>query len=297
MKKKILCTGSAGFIMSNYIRQSLYKKQPYVFTGIDTCNDTIKLNNVFSNKDHVFYIGDICVQSFLDVIFEIQKPNIVIHAAELSTSHNIINDNELLQTNVLGTKTVLNSCAKYNIEKFLYLSTYQVNTSPSLYAASKLSGEVITKSMCDYYNIPFNILRLPNVYGPRQSKNKLIPSTINKLINNEKVLLQGDGSKVRDWLHVNDICSAINTVLENGDKDIYEASYKQEFSNLEVVYEICKILKKDGVDFYDDKSNEVDRYISDPTDLLNIGWVPENKFKSTLPSTIEWYNSNKWFFK
>lgn len=315
--KKVLVTGSGGFIFSNFLRKAIYEKQPYIFVSVDNVTKTSVLNNVYSNKNHKFYIGDVSDDHFVNVLFEIERPDIVIHgAAETFVDDSFKNPYKFIQSNVLGTQTITNACVKWNVEKLIYISTDEVygqlkdEAAPSWtefatinprnpYSVSKASGELIVLAAHQTHGLQYNITRSSNNYGPRQSSEKLIPKIIKNIFNNEKIPIYGQGKQIRDWTHVFDNCGAILTVLNNGQaNEIYNISANQEFSNIEVVNEVCNAMNKghELISFITDPRPGHDfRYSISSNKLKGLGWQPNIKFRSGIAQTVEWSLNNKWF--
>lgn len=307
-KNKVLITGSLGFIISNFLRRSILNKVPYSFVSVDKVVNSSLLNNVYINKSLTNnYIADISDAHIIDKIFQFERPEIVIHAAaeEGDTL-------SMISSNIVGTSIVMNAAKKYGVNKIIYLSTDQVygflkeeivanesaKTNPTNeFAISKLSSELFLKDFCENNNLNYIIARISNVYGPRQNQDKLIPYVIKRLLNDEPVELQYSSGENKDWLHVFDLCSALTKLLEtDANNKTYNVSSGQYFSNLEIVYEISKYLQKD-LNLVKFKDAENSWLISDNTELKNVGWELEYKFKSNIGMVCDWYQNNKWFLK
>lgn len=321
--KKILITGSAGFIFGNFIRKAIYDQnqitnKKYVFSSIDRINSNA-LNSMYWNKSHTFYPADIRDQHVIDIIFQYERPDIVIHgAASTHVDTSMTDPNDFVTNNILGTQVIVNSCLKYSVERLIHISTDEVygqlnetdlpwkETSPlsprNPYAASKASAELMVKAAHETHGLIYNITRSSNCYGPRQLPEKLIPKAIKSILENKKIPIYGKGLQMRDWTHVFDNCAGIMTVLEKGEpNEIYNISANQEFTNLEVIYEICKSMEAspDIIDFVvDPRGNGHDfRYAIDSSKIKELGWKPQIKFKDGVQSTCQWFNDNKWFIK
>lgn len=310
-KKKVLITGSCGFIFGNFIRKAIYEKLPYNFVSIDRVSNGA-LNNIYWNKNHNFYIGDINDQHFIDVVFQFERPDIVIHGAEES-----LNEESIINTNVNGTQKIINSCIKHNVEKLIYVSTDKVYgelvddkkssweennviNPNNLFAASKASGELLVTTANKNNGLNYNILRLSNNYGPRQNVNKFIPNIIKNILNDEKINIYDKGLNIRDWTHIFDTCAAISKILDSGKtNETYNISSNHEFSNLELVQKICNIMKKghDLISFIPSTSRQDFRRALNNEKLKSLGWESQIKFKDGLEQTIEWYQMNQWFIK
>lgn len=318
-KKKCLISGSNGFIASNFIRKSLYEKQPYEFVGIDNISKG-SVNNIYINKDYDFHIGDINDSHFLDVIFAYAKPDVVLHmAAETFVDTSLTNPNLFIQTNIMGTQNIINACLKHKVEKLIYCSTDEIyghlesESDPSWtennpmnprspYSASKAAAELLVQSASIAYGLKYNITRSSNNYGPRQYSEKLIPKVIKCILNDEKIPIYGQGLQIRDWLNVYDNCSAILKVISDGkDNEIYNIGANQEFTNIEVVQHICNALGKGHnlISFIEDprKNSHDFRYSVDCTKIKKLGWKPEFKFKDEIVNVCEWFKGNSWWFK
>jgi len=317
--KKVLITGTGGFIYSNFVRKSVYEKQPYTFVSIDKVTKTNVLNNIYANKNHKFYIGDVADQHFINVVMELERPDIVLHgAAHTHVDDSILDPNEFIRSNVLGTQTLLNSCVRWKVEKFIYQSTDEVyghltddsqkswdETAPlnprNPYAASKAAAELLIQAAYHTYGLPYNIIRSSNNYGPRQSVDKLIPKIIKCIINNEKIPIYGKGSQVRSWIHVQDNCAAVQFIMNNGfENEIYNVGTNQELSNIELLHLLSKVMDKDYTDlltFVPDRAGHDFRYSLDCNKLKSLGWEPTIKLRRGLEITVEWYRNNLWFLR
>lgn len=318
-KKKILCTGTGGFIMGNLVRNAIFNKAPYEFVSIDKICKKSTLNNMYSNKNHTFHIGDIADEHFIDVIFEYEKPDIVLHgAAETFVDDSLKEPNKFIHSNVLGTQVLINAAVKSGIEKFVYLSTDEIygqlkddkesswteESSPNPrnpYAASKLAGEYLLKAASESFGLNYNITRSSNNYGPRQTPEKLIPKIIKCILEGKKFPIYGKGAQMRDWLHVFDNCAAIMKVVESGKYgETYNISANQEYSNVEVVQLICNAIGKghDLLEFIEDPRMSHDfRYSISSKKMKELGWEPRWKFKDGIVQCAEWFVNNQFFLK
>lgn len=321
--KKVLITGALGFIFSNFIRKAMYKqlheKYPYTYCTVDKVAFDKTINNTYVNKNlGGSYFADVCDEHIMDKIFLFEKPSIVIHAAaESSVDQSIKDPNSFVKSNVMGTQVIINLCRKYNVEKLIYISTDEVmgalnsekeaawtETDPinprNPYSASKMAGELLVKAAHETHGLNYLITRSSNNYGPRQTTNKLIPRAIECILNDKKIPVYGQGLQIRDWLYVDDNCSAILKLTD--DKyvnETYNISANQEFSNIEVVQNICNLMNKgwDLIQFVEDRPGHDFRYSLDSSKLRATGWQPEKKFKDGLAMCINWYLSNPWWFR
>ena len=323
MTKKVLITGSCGFICSNFVRKIVYEanrnreKYPYAIASVDKVSGNP--NMVYYNANHSFHVADIRDQHVMDVIFNLERPDIVIHAAaETFVDHSLSDPNAFITSNVLGTQVVVNACVKHGVEKLIYISTDEVYgqlTSESdkpwteeeplnprnPYSASKAAGELLVKAAHTSFGLIYNITRSSNNYGPRQTPEKLIPKAIKCIEEGNKIPIYGQGLQIRDWTHVYDNCSAILQVLTHGKpNEIYNISANQEFPNIEVIQSVCNAMEKghDLISFIDDPRTGHDfRYSIDTTKIRELGWKPAYKFKEGIVDTVEWYSKNKYFLK
>jgi dTDP-glucose 4,6-dehydratase len=312
--KKILITGSCGFIMGNFVRKVIYEKQPYQLVSVDRVNFN-NLNSLYWNKSHTFHVADIRDQHIIDIIFEFERPDIVIHAAaETSVDASLVTPNDFMTSNVLGTQVIINACLKYNVEKLIYISTNEIyghlesendqswNECATLnprnpYAASKAAGEMLVKAAHTSHGLIYNITRSSNNYGPRQAPDKLIPMVIKSIQEGKKIPVYGNGLQIRDWTHVFDNFSDIITVLNSGKpNEIYNISANQELPNIEVIQRICNVMENGHqlVEFVKDRPGHDFRYSLDSSKIRELGWKPTFKFKNGIINTVNWFNANKW---
>lgn len=318
MKKKILITGSGGFIFSNFVRRSLFENNKYNIISIDRVEESSILNNIYTNKSHTFFIGDITDSHLLNIIFKTERPDIVIHGAAYTHVDNSIKDNiPFIKSNVQGTQSIIDVCLKYDVEKLIYISTDEIyghlsdESEPSWketsalnprnpYSASKAAGELLVQAAGHTHGLKYIITRSSNNFGPRQSPDKLIPKIIRNVLRNEKVPIYGKGEQVRDWIFVQDKCDAILTLIERGvDNNIYNISAGNEVSNVEMFQNICNTLGKghELLEFVEDRPGHDFRYSVNSDKLRDLGWSPKFKFKQGLLETANWYINNQWFLK
>lgn len=325
IKKKVLITGSLGFIFSNFIRKAIYdskhnpEKASYIFCSVDKAVLSSSLNNAYFNKSiSNHYLADITDQHVMDRIFEIEKPHIVLHgAAESFVDYSLKDPNKFINSNVLGTQVLINSSLKHGVEKFLYVSTDEVyghlsnENEPGWteeaplnprnpYSASKAAGELLVKAAGQSHGLNYNITRSSNNYGPRQTPEKLIPKVIKCILNKEKIPVYGQGLQIRDWTYVMDNCEGILTVLGEGKPgETYNIAANQEFTNIEVVQSICNCMKQghDLISYVEDRPGHDFRYSIDTSKLKELGWKPVYKFKDGIEITVDWYLNNKYYIK
>lgn len=315
--KKVLLTGTCGFIFSNFIRRAIYERQPYHFISIDRVAGNA--NALYFHKNHTFHLADIRDQHIIDKIFQFERPDIVIHgAAESFVDYSLSDPNSFVTSNVLGTQVIINACVKHNIEKLIYISTDEVYgqlTSESdppwteeaplnprnPYSASKAAGELMVRAAHQSHGLTYNITRSSNNYGPRQTPEKLIPKAIKCIMEGKNIPIYGQGLQIRDWTHVFDNCAAILTVLNNGKpNEVYNISANQELPNIEVIQKVCNTMES-GHDLIshiqDPRSGHDFRYSVDSSKIRALGWKPSYRFKDGIIDTVEWYKINHWFLK
>ena len=313
--KKMLITGGAGFIGSNFIHYILSKYNDYQVINLDKLTYAANLDNlkdIEDNKNYRFIHGDIADQEFIFKLFEDKKFDIVINfAAESHVDNSILNPQIFTITNILGTQVLLDACRKYNIKRFHQISTDEVygelplddknilftektplNPS-SPYSASKASADMLVKSYYRTYSLPITISRCSNNYGPYQHLEKLIPLMISKAINNDNLPVYGNGLNVRDWLHVYDHCTAIDLIIHEGKiGEIYNIGGNNEKSNIDVVKIILKELGKSEklIKYVNDRPGHDLRYAIDSTKIkTTLNWKPVYSFEKGILDTIKWY--------
>lgn len=313
--KKMLITGGAGFIGSNFIHYILSKYNDYQVINLDKLTYAANLDNlkdIEDNKNYRFIHGDIADQEFIFKLFENEKFDIVINfAAESHVDNSILNPQIFTITNILGTQVLLDACRKYNIKRFHQVSTDEVygelplddksilftektplNPS-SPYSASKASADMLVKSYYRTYSLPITISRCSNNYGPYQHLEKLIPLMISKAINNDNLPVYGNGLNVRDWLHVYDHCTAIDLIIHEGKiGEIYNIGGNNEKSNIDVVKIILKELGKSEklIKYVNDRPGHDLRYAIDSTKIkTSLNWKPVYSFEKGILDTIKWY--------
>ncbi|CAM4274650.1 dTDP-glucose 4,6-dehydratase [Paenibacillus alkaliterrae] len=307
----ILVTGGMGFIGSNFLHY--WKRQHPQDSAIN-----VDLLTYAGNPDNVaelegkagyqFVQGNIGDTPLMDQLME-QGIDAVVHfAAESHVDRSIRDPSGFVVTNVLGTQRLLESARKHQVKKFVHVSTDEVygtlgsegvftETTPlapnSPYSASKAGSDLLVRAYYETYGFPAVITRCSNNYGPRQFPEKLIPLIITRAIHNESIPIYGDGMNVRDWLYVDDHCSAIERVIENGEPgEVYNVGGQNERTNLEVVQSILQQLGKptDLIHFVDDRPGHDRRYAIDAAKIQKeLGWMPRYSFETGIKKTIEWY--------
>ena len=316
---KIVVTGGAGFIGSNFIFYMLEKHPSYRIICLDKLTYAGNLNTLkhIMNKDSFRFVkADICDRNAVDKLFEEEKPDIVVNfAAESHVDRSIENPGVFLQTNIIGTQTLMDACRKYGIMRYHQVSTDEVygdlpldrpdmfftektpiHTS-SPYSASKASADLLALAYHRTYGLPVTISRCSNNYGPYQFPEKLIPLMIVNALNDKPLPVYGKGENVRDWLYVEDHCKAIDLIIHNGrNGEVYNIGGHNEMRNIDIVKLICKELGKPEslITFVTDRKGHDMRYAIDPTKIqTELGWLPETKFAYGIKKTIRWYLDNR----
>lgn len=312
---KFLITGGAGFIGANYLHYVVNKYKDDEFINVDKLTYAGNLDNLkdIENKENYkFVYGDIADREFIYNLFDKEKFDYVINFAAESHVDRSIEDPEcFIKTNVLGTSILLDACLKYGITRFHQISTDEVYgdlplDKPELmfkedsiikpsspYSASKASADMLVLAYHRTYKLPVTISRCSNNYGPYQHNEKLIPKMIEKAMYNEPLTIYGHGHQVRDWIHVDDHCIAVDMIVRMGKTgEIYNIGGYEEVSNNDVVSMILDILDKPHslIVHVDDRLGHDLRYAIDCTKLQNeLGWKTTHSFKEGLKETINWY--------
>ena len=321
---KLIITGGAGFIGSNFIYYELKQHSEEKFICLDKltyAGNLSSLKYAMQQPNFKFVKGDIADRDFVYSLFEAEKPDVVVNfAAESHVDRSILEPELFLKTNVIGAGVLMDACRKYGIKRYHQVSTDEVygdlpldrsdlfftemtplHTS-SPYSASKASADLLVLAYHRTYGLPVTISRCSNNYGPYHFPEKLIPLMIINALHDKPLPVYGDGANVRDWLYVEDHCSAIDLIIRQGRAgEVYNVGGHNEKSNLDVVKIILKALGKseDLITFVKDRPGHDRRYAIDPTKIHNeLGWLPQTKFEDGISKTIEWYLTNKdWWQK
>lgn len=311
MTKKILVTGGAGFIGSNFIKYMLNQYKSYQIINLDLLTYAGNLNNLKELEDNVnyqFIKGDICDVQLVEDLLKDKIDFIVNFAAESHVDRSIKDPAIFVKTNIMGTQVLLDLARKYNIKRFIQISTDEVygslgkerlfsEDSPlapsSPYSASKASADLLVKSYYKTFNLPINITRCSNNYGPQQYPEKLIPLMITNALEDKDLPVYGDGLQIRDWLYVEDHCKAIDLVLHKGKiGEIYNIGANNERTNLEIIKFILEYLNKPFslIKHVKDRPGHDRRYAINFRKIQKeLGWEPEYSFEDGLKATIDWY--------
>lgn len=319
---KIMVTGGAGFIGSNFIRHMLTSYPEHSILNLDNLTYAGNLENlkgIESLSHYTFIKGDIADGRLLE---SIEFDAIINFAAESHVDRSILNSYPFLQTNVIGTQCLLEAAKKRKC-RILHVSTDEVygsieeglfiETSPVLpnspYAASKASADLLARAYHETYGLDVSVTRCSNNYGPYQFPEKLIPLVILNAIEGKPIPVYGDGKNVRDWIHVSDHCKAIDLIFHKGKAGtVYNVGARNEVQNIDIIKKILMIMDEkkrhekrsftDLIAYVQDRPGHDRRYAIDPTKVeTELGWRPEIDFDKGISSTVEWYMENREWWK
>lgn len=312
--KTYIVTGGAGFIGSRFVNFILEKYDDVRVVNVDKLTYAGNPENIKGLSDderHIFCKDDICNEQRIKEIFQLYKPNYVVNfAAESHVDRSIGKPEDFIQTDVFGTFILLEASRKHKIEKFIQISTDEVygstlgdpfrETDPlmpsSPYSASKTAADRLAYSYFKTYDLPVIITRASNNYGSYQYPEKLIPLFITNAMDDKPMPLYGDGLNVRDWLYVEDHCSAVDFIISKGvDGEVYNVGGGNELTNIVITDIILKMTDKssDLIKFVDDRPGHDRRYALDCTKLTDLGWKAETDFEDAMKNTVEWYQNNR----
>ncbi len=319
---RLLVTGGAGFIGSNFIRYWLKKYPQDEIVNLDKLTYAGHLSSTkdFSsnNKNYKFLKGDICDSK---VVEEAMKGvDIVVHfAAESHVDRSILGPAEFIRTNVVGTQVLLDAALKLKVKRFHHVSTDEVFGALSLdskdkfnektlynprspYSASKAASDHLVRAYLHTYGLPVTITNTSNNFGPYQDPEKLLPRLITNLLDGEKPPIYGDGKYIRDWLYVEDHARAIDLIIQKGKvgETYLVGGLTQDINNLEVAKKLLKIFGKDNswLKFVKDRPGHDRRYAVDWTKIKKeLGWNPQFSFDEYLKKTVNWYKENEWWWR
>jgi dTDP-glucose 4,6-dehydratase len=313
--KRILITGGAGFIGSNFVRLLLKERSEYTIFNLDKLTYAGNLSTIAdfkSSPQYNFIHGDIADADLVESIFANGIGAVVNFAAESHVDRSISDPGVFIRSNIQGVHTLLEAARRHKTQRFLQISTDEVygelgengyfseqtHIAPSSpYSSSKASGDLFVQAWHHTYGMHTNITRCSNNYGPYQFPEKLIPVIISKALNNEPLPIYGDGSNIRDWIHVFDHNRAALTVLEKGTSGrIYNIGSSSEKSNLTLVKVLLDIMGKPHslITFVKDRPGHDWRYAIDSSRIQNeLNWAPTFTFEEGIRQTVEWYLENK----
>lgn len=319
---KVIVTGGAGFIGSNFIFYMLDKYQETQIICLDCLTYAGHLHTLSTIRDNArfsFRKVNITDKEAVEKIFEETAPDMVVNfAAESHVDRAIKNPQVFLDTNILGTSVLMDACIKYRVKRFHQVSTDEVYGELPLdekvpafteetqvcpgnpYSASKAAADLLALSYYKTYGLPVTISRCSNNYGPYQDTEKLIPLMVSRALRNEPLPVYGTGENIRDWIYVEDHCRAIDVILESGRTgQVYNVGSSSERRNLDIVKYICRMLGRPEslITFVEDRKGHDKRYAINAAKIQSeLNWKPEMRFESGLRQTIQWYIDNrKWW--
>jgi dTDP-glucose 4,6-dehydratase len=311
MMKKLLVTGGAGFIGSEFVRQAVWRR--YTVTVIDKLSYAGDLKRIREVEGKItFRAADITDRKSVQAIMESEKPDTVVHwAAESHVDRSIADASPFLETNITGTQVLLDAAKDYGVKQFINISTDEVygdlgkdgkfyETTPlnpsSPYSVSKASADMLGRAYQRTYGLPVITVRPSNNYGPWQYPEKLIPVIIMKAMNNERVPVYAKGENVREWLFVSDCADAVFQIMEKGETgEIYNIGSGEEKKNIEVVKTVLALLKKpeDLIEFTKDRPGHDFRYSLNSDKVKGqLGWRCRVTFSEGIEKTVRWYVEN-----
>ena len=313
---KLLVTGGCGFIGSNFIRHILKKYRDYEIINLDKLTYAGNIENLREfegDPRYKFMRGDICDAPLVNKLTSLVD-SIVHFAAESHVDRSVLDCQEFIKTNVLGTQILLEAARKNGLKRFHHVSTDEVfgelgesgkfsentNYNPrNPYAASKASSDHFVRAYYFTHNLPITISNCSNNYGPYHFPEKFIPRAITRLLEGKKIPIHGDGTNIRDWIHVDDHSNAVDLILHKGKiGETYCIGANNEFENITIAKLILKYmsLSEDSIEFIKGRPGNDARYAIDSSKLKKLGWSPKISFENGLIKTINWYKENlKWW--
>jgi dTDP-glucose 4,6-dehydratase len=316
-RMKILVTGGAGFIGSNFIRYMLSKYGEIEIVNLDLLTYAGRLENLQTIEDdprYNFVQGDIRKRETVELTVKGGIDVIVNFAAETHVDRSIVEAGSFVLTDVYGTFILLDVARKYDVAKFVQISTDEVYGSiqkgsfketdildpSSPYSASKAAADHLARAFYKTYGLHVIITRSSNNYGPYQYPEKLIPKLIILALHGQGLPIYGDGKQVRDWIYVLDNCEAVDLISQRGEPgEIYNVASGNERANIEITKSVLRILNKseDLIRFVPDRPGHDRRYSLDTAKIRSLGWKPRHEFLEALDETVGWYVKNDWWWR
>ena len=317
---RVLITGGAGFVGSNFVRHTLNKHPEWEIVNLDKltyAGDIENLKGLEGNTRHRFIRGDIADAQLVETILSEEIEIIVNFAAETHVDRSFVDPASFVETNVKGTFILLEAARKCEVREFVHVSTPEVygGSAPAEkpfteddpfrpnnpYSASKAAADVLCRAYFKSYGLPVLFTRFASVYGPYQYPEKLLPLTITNALRNRSIPIYGDGQYRRNWIYVEDVCRAIDMIIEKGRPgEAYNIGSGYEMSNIDLVHKVLELMEKpeDLIVFVPDRPSHDWQYPLNSTKIENeLGWRLESDFEKTLTDTIEWYEQNTWWWK
>jgi dTDP-glucose 4,6-dehydratase len=310
---KILVTGGAGFIGCNFVRFMLDKYPDDEIVVLDKLTYAGRMENLQDVMTRISFIkGDICNKEDIE---KVKDCDVIFNfAAETHVDRSIIEAGVFVKTDVLGTYNLLEYARKYDVERYVQISTDEVYGSigsgsfkeensldpSSPYSASKAGADLLVRAYHKTYGLPVLITRSSNNFGPYQYPEKLIPLFITNALQNKPLPVYGDGLNVRDWIYVLDNCEAIDLVYQKGAfGEFYNIASGNEKTNLDITHLILSELDKPDslIQFVKDRPGHDRRYSLDFTRIKKLGWKPKYSFENAMKTTITWYRENEWWWR
>jgi dTDP-glucose 4,6-dehydratase len=312
---RLLVTGGAGFIGSNYVRWVLANTDDHVtvYDALTYAGNPANLHDLEGDARFSFVRGDVCDRAaFAEAV---RAHDAVVHfAAESHVDRSIASPDEFVRTNCGGTNVVVDESHKAGVARILHIGTDEVYGSVehgsskecdalaprSPYSASKAGADLIALSHVTTHGAPVVVTRTSNNFGPYQFPEKVIPLFVTNLLDGRKVPLYGDGLNVRDWCHVEDNCAALDLVLRSGEVgEVYNIGPGNELTNLELTHRLLELVGADDsmVEPVADRLGHDRRYSVDTTKVRTLGWVPQHELATALADTVEWYRANRWWWE
>jgi dTDP-glucose 4,6-dehydratase len=312
---RILVTGGLGFIGSNFVEYMLKNNQNLEIINVDKCDYMAREKNVPQQTRYHYIRGDVSEHYFMDYIFKEYQPDFVVHfAAQSCVTKSFELAFQYTTDNVLGTHVMLEACRKYGrIKKFIHISTDEVygevgplatsdENSPlnpsNPYSASKAAAELYVRGYMNCYKLPCIITRGNNVFGPKQYPEKVVPLFIKQILDGKSVTIHGDGSTRRNFIHVDDVCRALELILVKGEVgSIYNIGSKFEYSVNEIFEKLKDIAGgAKSINITDPRPHNDSRYCIDSSALRALGWEENPEFDEKLKETFHWYQQNSEYF-
>ena len=312
---RLFVTGAAGFIGSNYVRRVLATSddEVTVYDALTYAGNEATLHDLESNARYAFVKGDIRDRDAVTRAME--GHDAVVHfAAESHVDRSIVNPDEFVSTNCLGTNVMCDVAQRVGVDRFVHISTDEVYGSiddgsfaetdllspRSPYSASKAGSDLIALSYLETYGLPVIVTRSSNNFGPYQFPEKVIPLFVTNLLEATKVPLYGDGLNIRDWCYVEDNCAGVDLVLRRGEiGEVYNIGAGNEITNRELTDRILATLGAgdEMIEYVEDRLGHDRRYSIDCSKVRALGWKPERELSEALEATVEWYRDNRWWWE
>jgi dTDP-glucose 4,6-dehydratase len=312
---RITVTGGAGFIGSHFVRLLLREHPDDKVINLDKLTYAGNLDNlrdVEHDARYTFVKADICNSEVVDAVLR-GADAVVNFAAETHVDRSITGPQDFIRTDVLGTHVLLDAARRHGVARYLQVSTDEVYGSidegafsegdplnpSSPYSASKAGADMLVLAAATTFSLPVLISRSSNNYGPNQYPEKLIPLFVTNALADEPLPVYGDGLQVRDWIHVDDNCRAIDLILRRGHEgEIYNVGGGNERTNLDLTRQVLRLLSKgdDLIRFVNDRPGHDRRYALDCARLHALGWTPRIPFDEGLAATVRWYAENEWWW-